>query len=60
MRDLGFTPCRSYENLWMRVTIDTSDLEATTNDVLHVSDLYYEYIFIHVDDFMVTNRRAEK
>ena len=38
MIDLGFTPCRDDGDVWMRVSVDTSELVSTTHYGLPVSE----------------------
>ena len=57
MRDLGFTLCRAYGNVWMRVAVNTSDLGATADDGMPAGESYYEYLLLNVDRIMVDSRR---
>ena len=57
MRDLGFNPCRAYDDVWMRKSDDTSNLVAITEYGLPSGEWYYEYILIHVNDFMVASQQ---
>jgi hypothetical protein len=40
LRDLGFMSCYADPDVWMRAAIKT------------INDLYYEYIFVYVDDLL--------
>ena len=59
-RDLGFTPCRSDVDLWMRKAFDTSIIHATTDYGLSAGECYYEYNLIYVDDIMVVRRQSDQ
>ena len=43
MRSIGYTPCRGYNDLWMKLEIDP-DIEE-----------YYSYILCYVDDVLVVH-----
>ena len=58
MRDMGFTLCRANGYLWTRLDVDTSDIEATTNDGIPSGERYYEYFLIHMYNLMVAIRGA--
>ena len=53
MREIGLNPCRANGYVWMRVAVNTSDLGATDDSGLPAVERYYEYILMHVDNFMI-------
>ena len=59
-RNIEFTPFRADGDVWMRMTVDSLNLGATTNDRSPVRERYYGYILIHVDGLTVAIRRADK
>ena len=55
MRDIVFTLCRFYGDVWMRKTVDTSNIGVTINARLPTGKYQYKYTLIHVDDLIVVN-----
>ena len=54
MMDIEFNSFRSDGDVRMRITVDTLNLGATTDDGLPTIDFYYEYIIIHVDNIKLS------
>ena len=46
MRSIGYTPCRCYNDLWMKLDIDPDGYE------------YYSYILCYVNDVLVVHHDA--